>query len=98
MSRIFEIDPSGAITAFEKMMRKQIVMPAVLMGEGGNRPNLYKDFSEITQKVGIYTSWDYARIIEHLVDFWKIESLTGLNDLAAKAPAPAAPLKNPHHR
>ncbi|TDQ17520.1 acyl-[acyl-carrier-protein] desaturase [Algoriphagus boseongensis] len=85
MSRIFEIDPNGAIMAFDKMMRKQIVMPAVLMGEGGNRPNLYKDFSEITQKVGIYTGWDYARIIQHLVEIWKIEALTGLNDMAAKA-------------
>lgn len=85
MSRIFDIDPSGAITAFEKMMRKQIVMPAALMGEGGSRPSIYKDFSEITQKIGVYTGWDYARIIEHLVDHWKIESLTGLDAAAAKA-------------
>lgn len=85
MSRIFEIDPNGAITAFEKMMRKQIVMPAVLMGDGGSRANLYKDFSEITQKVGIYTGWDYARIIEHLVGLWKIEALTGLDAAASKA-------------
>ncbi len=85
MSKIFEIDPNGAIVAFEKMMRKQIVMPAVLMGEGGSRENLYRDFSDITQKVGIYTGWDYARIIDHLVGLWKIESLTGLNDVASKA-------------
>lgn len=85
MSSIFEIDPSGAMIAFEKMMRKQIIMPAVLMGEGGSNPNLYTQFSEITQKVGIYTGWDYARIIEHLVDLWKIEAVTGLNDAAAKA-------------
>lgn len=85
MSNIFDIDPSGAIKAFEKMMRKQIVMPAVLMGEGSPRTSLYKDFSEITQKVGIYTGWDYARIIEHLVDYWKIETLTGLDAVAAKA-------------
>jgi acyl-[acyl-carrier-protein] desaturase len=44
MSKIFEIDPSGAITAFEKMMRKNIVMPAVLMGEGSSRPSIYKDY------------------------------------------------------
>jgi acyl-[acyl-carrier-protein] desaturase len=85
MSNIFDIDPSGAIKAFEKMMRKQIVMPAVLMGEGSPRTSLYKDFSEITQKVGIYTGWDYARIIEHLVEYWKIETLTGLDAVAAKA-------------
>ncbi|TFV96161.1 acyl-ACP desaturase [Algoriphagus kandeliae] len=85
MSKIFEIDPSGAILAFEKMMRKQIVMPAVLMGQGGSNPSLFEQFSAITQKVGIYTGWDYARIIQHLVDHWKIEALTGLNDMAAKA-------------
>ena len=85
MSAIFEIDPNGAILAFEKLMRKQIVMPAVLMGKGGSNPSLFTQFSEVTQKVGIYTGWDYARIIEHLVSLWKIESLTGLNDVASKA-------------
>ncbi|WP_194776053.1 acyl-ACP desaturase [Pararhodonellum marinum] len=85
MSGIFEIDPSGAIVAFEKMMRKQIVMPAVLMGEGSSNPSLFNQFSAITQKIGIYTGWDYARIIEHLVKLWKIETLTGLNDVASKA-------------
>ncbi len=85
MSRIFEIDPNGAIIAFEKLMRKQIVMPAVLMGEGSSNPSLFTQFSEITQKVGIYTSWDYARIIEHLVSLWKIEALTGLDSAASKA-------------
>lgn len=85
MSAIFDIDPNGAILAFEKLMRKQIVMPAVLMGEGSSNPSLFTQFSAITQKVGIYTGWDYARIIDHLVSLWKIESLTGLNDVASKA-------------
>lgn len=85
MSKIFEIDPNGAINAFEQMMRKQIAMPAMMMGTGGNNPSLFSQFSTITQKVGIYTGWDYARIIEHLVDVWKIEAVTGLNDVAAKA-------------
>ncbi|GGF35184.1 acyl-ACP desaturase [Echinicola rosea] len=85
MSRIFEIDPNGAVLAFEKMMRKQIVMPAVLMGKGGNNPTLFDQFSAITQKIGVYTGWDYARIIDHLVKLWKIETLTGLEGQAAKA-------------
>lgn len=85
MSAIFEIDPNGAILAFEKLMRKNIVMPAVLMGKGGDNPSLFTEFSEVTQKVGIYTGWDYARIIEHLVKLWKVENLTGLNDAASKA-------------
>lgn len=85
MSQIFEIDPSGAMIAFEKMMRKQIVMPAVLMGDGGSNPSLFNQFSAITQKIGVYTGWDYARIIDHLVKLWDVESRTGLDDVASKA-------------
>ena len=85
MSKIFEIDPNGAISAFEQMMRKQITMPAVLMEKGGKDPNIFLDFSAITQKIGVYTTWDYASIIEHLVSLWKIDSLTGLKDGANKA-------------
>ena len=84
MSKIFETDPSGALLAFEKMMRKQIVMPAVLMDKGAKN-GLFADFSAITQKIGVYTTWDYASIIEHLVSLWKIENLTGLKDGATKA-------------
>ncbi|MEX2514416.1 MAG: acyl-ACP desaturase [Cyclobacteriaceae bacterium] len=85
MSEIFKIDPSGAMLAFEKMMKKQIVMPAVLMGKGGPNPTIYDQFSAITQKVGIYTGWDYARIIDHLVKLWNIETVTELNGMASKA-------------
>ena len=85
MSKIFEADPNGGLKAFEAMMRKQIAMPALLMGQGGKKSNLFEDFSAITQKIGVYTTWDYANIIEHLVSVWKIETLTGLKDGAAKA-------------
>jgi len=66
-------------------MRKQIVMPAILMEEGNKDPNIFTDFSAITQKIGVYTTWDYASIIDHLVSLWKIESLAGLKDGMAKA-------------
>ncbi len=85
MTKIFEIDPDGALKSFETMMRKQIVMPSVLMAEGAKNKNLFTDFSAITQKIGVYTTWDYAGIIEHLVALWKIETLSGLKDGAAKA-------------
>ena len=85
MSKIFEIDPDGGLKAFEQMMRKQIAMPAILMADGAKNSNLFTDFSTITQKIGVYTTWDYASIIEHLVSLWKIETLTGLRDGAAKA-------------
>lgn len=84
MREIFDIDPNGAMLAFEQMMRKQIAMPALLIDKGNDR-NMFARFSAITQKIGIYTTWDYAKIIEHLVEFWKIESVTGLTGAAAKA-------------
>jgi acyl-[acyl-carrier-protein] desaturase len=86
MSKIFELDPNGAVLAFEKMMKKQIAMPAILM-DSGNEDNMFVRFSAVTQKIGIYTAWDYASIIEHLVQLWKLESLTGLNAAASKAQA-----------
>lgn len=52
-------DPSGAMTAFGDMMRKQIVMPAHLMddNEHGHKTgrNLFKDFSSVAQATGTYT-------------------------------------------
>ena len=47
--------------------------------------NLFTRFSAITQKMGIYTAFDYASIIKHLTELWKVESLTGLSAYAAKA-------------
>lgn len=84
MAKIFEIDPNGALLAFEKMMKKQIAMPAIMM-DNSPEDNLYTRFSAITQKLGIYTTFDYAAIIKHLTDLWKVESLTGLNSYAARA-------------
>ena len=84
MAKIFEVDPNGALLAFEKMMKKQIAMPAIMM-DNAKEDNLFTRFSAITQKMGIYTTLDYAAIIKHLVSQWKIDTLTGLNDYAAKA-------------
>jgi len=85
MSKIFEIDPNGAIRSFEKLMHKQIVMPIVTMANGNKNPNIFSEYSAITQKIGVYTTWDYANIIEHLVKTWKIEELSDLKDGAAKS-------------
>jgi acyl-[acyl-carrier-protein] desaturase len=84
MSEIFKIDPNGALLAFEKMMKKQITMPAIMM-DNAESDNLFTRFSAITQKMHIYTTLDYAAIIKHLTEQWKIETLTGLSDYAARA-------------
>ncbi|HEV7782479.1 MAG TPA: acyl-ACP desaturase, partial [Chitinophagaceae bacterium] len=84
MSKIFELDPDGALLAFEKMMKKQITMPALLMSDP-DQDNLFTRFSVVSEKMGIYTTLDYANIIHHLTERWKIAGLTGLKDYAAKA-------------
>ncbi len=84
MTKIFEVDTAQAIVAFATMMRTKITMPAILMSDGMAN-DLFTNFSNVAQKTGVYTIRDYAEIIDDLVRHWKIETLTGLSDAAAKA-------------
>jgi acyl-[acyl-carrier-protein] desaturase len=84
MSKIFELDPDGALLAFEAMMKKQITMPALLM-DNASKDSLFTRFSLLTEKMGIYTTFDYANIINHLTERWNVAGLTGLKDYGAKA-------------
>jgi acyl-[acyl-carrier-protein] desaturase len=98
MSKIFEVDPNGAIMAFEKMMKKKITMPALLMDENEKKESLFNRFSVITEKMGIYTTFDYANIINHLTEKWKIAGITGLKDYAAKAQEYLCTLADRYHK
>lgn len=71
-------DPNGFMKVLGDMMRGQIVMPAEQMTDGSN-PNLYTDFSEIAQRLGVYTAFDYADILEHLVKRWDLGQIEGLS-------------------
>jgi acyl-[acyl-carrier-protein] desaturase len=86
VKQIFEIDPSEMMLAFADMMKKKIVMPAHLMSEfDGVKKNIYSQFSDAAQRIGVYTSKDYVAILESLLDEWKIATVSGLNGAAAKA-------------
>ncbi|MFT5086355.1 MAG: acyl-[acyl-carrier-protein] desaturase [Candidatus Latescibacterota bacterium] len=84
ITKIFEIDPNGAILAFRDLMKNQIVMPAHLMYDGKD-PDLFDHFSLVAQRLGVYTALHYADIIEHLVRTWEIETLSNLSAEAAEA-------------
>ena len=84
VGKIIELDPSSIVLAFRDMMQEQIVMPAHLMTDGRN-PNLFKHFSLVAQRIGVYTAADYTEIMEHLLRSWEIETLTGLSPEAAQA-------------
>ena len=86
IKRIFEIDPSEIMLAFEDMMKKKIVMPAHFLRESGGRiGELFTHFSDAAQRITVYTTQDYIDILKSLLKEWDIENITGINDSAEKA-------------
>ena len=75
VEQLFAHDPEGAVLAFADMMKKGITMPAHYMddgwhssGEGANPgQNLFVDYATVADAVGVYTTGDYADIVQHLV-------------------------------
>ncbi len=84
MTKIFEVDPVQAILSFAKMMKLKVTMPANMMTDGYDK-NLFTKFSNVAQRIDVYTVKDYASIIKNLVESWEIPTLKGLSDVAAKA-------------
>jgi acyl-[acyl-carrier-protein] desaturase len=84
MARIFEVDPAEAVRAFAAMMKRRIIMPAVLMKDTSDE-DIFGAFSRVAQRLGVYTARDYAEIVGDLVEYWRIPSLTGLSGPAAQA-------------
>ena len=65
-------DPEGAVLAFCDMMKKGIVMPAHLVEDGvhaanNNGASLFMDYATVADSTGVYTTSDYAAIVDHLV-------------------------------
>ncbi len=86
VSRIFKMDPSEMMLAFEYMMRKKIVMPAHLMRETGSSiGDIWGHFSDAAQRIQVYTTQDYIAIFNALLGQWEIGKMTGLNEKAEKA-------------
>lgn len=97
MEKIFELDPANAILAFAKMMKNKVTMPASLMTDGKDA-DLFSKFSNVAQKIGVYTAKDYADIIATLVKEWRIETIQGLSDAAAKAQDYLCTLSGRYHK
>jgi len=78
MSAVLDQDPDGGVVTLGSMLRKVIAMPGRLMYDGKD-PDLFDHFSVVAQRLGVYTVRDYADIVRHLVDTWKIagRSLSG---------------------
>jgi acyl-[acyl-carrier-protein] desaturase len=86
VTKILEVDPSEMMIAFEDMMRKKIVMPAHFLREKGTpRGDAFRHFSEVAQRIGVYTAKDYIHILLSLIKEWQIEKVCGLNEAGEKA-------------
>lgn len=86
VKRIFEIDPSEIMIAFEDMMKKKIVMPAHFLRETGGRiGELFTHFSDAAQRTLVYTTQDYVDILRSLIKEWDIENIVDINDKAEQA-------------
>jgi acyl-[acyl-carrier-protein] desaturase len=85
ITKIFEIDPSEMMLAFEDMMRKKIIMPAHFLRQQGEKiGTTFTHFSDAAQRLGVYTSMDYTAILESLIKEWNIENIGNLTGAAEK--------------
>ncbi len=85
VSKIFEIDPSEMMLAFEAMMKSKILMPSQCLRQMGSEMNIFSNFSDAAQRIGVYTAHDYIDIMKSLIQDWKIETMIGFNEQAEKA-------------
>uniref|UniRef100_A0A2N9I812 Acyl-[acyl-carrier-protein] desaturase n=1 Tax=Fagus sylvatica TaxID=28930 RepID=A0A2N9I812_FAGSY len=84
VEKLFELDPNETIMAFADVMRRKISMPGHLMYDGYDQ-NLFVNVSTVSSRIGAYSALDYIDVMEHFVDKWKVEKLTGLTSDGKKA-------------
>ncbi len=82
--KILELAPCAALYAFADMMKQKVIMPARLMSDETDR-DLFNQFSVVAQKIGVYTIHDYVEIIDHLINFWGIPTLSTSSPESAQA-------------
>jgi len=74
---VLDRDPNQGLEAAAK------IMPAIDM-PGVNMPH-FRELADVVRRAGIYGPRDYLRIVEELIKYWSVETLTGLNDIGRKA-------------
>lgn len=71
MGEVMDRDPERGILIFRQMLRRIISMPGRLMDDGSG-PDLFDRFATVAQRLNVYTAFDYASIVRHLVATWKV--------------------------
>ena len=83
VGEVMQRDPEGAVLAYRDVLKGIVAMPGRLMFDGKD-PDLFDHFSTVTQRNGVYTIQDYAKIIGHLNEVWGLGHLS-LTGKAARA-------------
>jgi len=83
MGEVMKRDPARGVLIFKELMTRVIAMPGRLMNDGQDA-HLFEHFATVAQKLGVYTVYDYAEILQHLITTW------GVAGLALSGPAAAA--------
>ena len=83
-------DPAGVVLALAQMMKRTIVMPAHAMDDGEHAArsgrSLFTSYAAVADTLGVYTPFDYADILDHVLARWRVGSLrVGETGSAAEA-------------
>jgi len=76
-AEVLKRDPERALES------AALLMPSIDM-PGINMPH-FRDMADVIRRAGIYGPRDYLRIVEELIKFWKIDTITGLKEAGVKA-------------
>uniref|UniRef100_E3PZS3 Palmitoyl-[acyl-carrier-protein] 4-desaturase 2, chloroplastic n=1 Tax=Ophrys arachnitiformis subsp. archipelagi TaxID=884019 RepID=STAD2_OPHAA len=74
MRKLFEVDPNESMLAFAHVMQARVTMPASRMFDGRD-PHLFTHFSDVSQKIGVYTVGDYSEMLDFFLKEWDISAI-----------------------
>ena len=74
---VIQVDPNEALKSALKLL-PSIDMPGISMPK-------FREMADVVRRVGIYGPWEYKAIVDEIVKFWNIRSLTGLNEIGNQA-------------
>jgi acyl-[acyl-carrier-protein] desaturase len=78
-ANVLERDPNTALVS------AATIMPAIDM-PGVKMPH-FREMADVIRRAGIYGPHDYIDIVQEQIRYWKLETLTGLNEAGEKARA-----------
>ncbi len=76
-AEVLQRDPDRALES------AALIMPSIDM-PGINMPH-FREMADVIRRAEIYGPRDYLRIVEELIKYWKIETITGLQEAGQKA-------------